>query len=108
MIWVWEGNWKRQYAAFYSLSLPFLQTIQSLALITGRPCTDAPPPITQPYPYSEPPQIKSKATLIICPINLVSQWAHEIETKTENLAVYKHQGYRRLTNPYEIATYDGK
>ncbi|SAM05803.1 hypothetical protein [Absidia glauca] len=82
------------------------KTIQSLALITGRPCTDAPPPITRPYPYSEPPQIKSKATLIICPINLVSQWAHEIETKTENLAVYKHQGYRRLTNPYEIASYD--
>jgi SNF2 family DNA or RNA helicase len=94
-------------SCYYSLYLPFLQTIQSLALITGRPCTGA-PPITPPYIPETIPPVKSKATLILCPISLVSQWAQEIEAKTENLAVYKHQGPNRLTNPYAIASYDGK
>lgn len=92
---------------YYSLYFPFLQTVQSLALITGRPCTDA-PLVTPPYIRENILPVKSKATLIICPINLVSQWAQEVEAKTENLAVYKHQGSDRLTDPYAIASNDGR
>ncbi|KAE9405481.1 hypothetical protein BT96DRAFT_915973 [Gymnopus androsaceus JB14] len=53
------------------------------------------------------------ATLVVCPLALVGQWADEIERMTEGLKVVKHQGTARTSDPkvlrrahVVITTYD--
>ncbi|KIK68310.1 hypothetical protein GYMLUDRAFT_68180 [Collybiopsis luxurians FD-317 M1] len=53
------------------------------------------------------------ATLVVCPLALVQQWADEIERITSGLTVVKHQGTARTTDPkvlqrahVVITTYD--
>ncbi|KAG7095691.1 hypothetical protein E1B28_006405 [Marasmius oreades] len=55
----------------------------------------------------------SPTTLVVCPLALVGQWADEISRMTEGLAVIKHQGPSRTSNPNDlrrvhvvITTYD--
>lgn len=51
--------------------------------------------------------IKSKATLVVCPVSLVAQWAREIITKTRpSLKVCIHHGPNRTHDPTELAAYD--
>ena len=40
--------------------------------------------------------IRSKATLVVCPVSLMSQWESEIKSKTrDGLTVYIHHGPNR-------------
>ncbi|KAK7460971.1 hypothetical protein VKT23_008899 [Stygiomarasmius scandens] len=41
----------------------------------------------------------SPATLVVCPLALVGQWASEIERMAEGLIVVKHQGTTRTSDP---------
>ncbi|RUP21731.1 SNF2 family N-terminal domain-containing protein [Jimgerdemannia flammicorona] len=66
------------------------KTVQSLALILMQPSTDP----------------RRKATLIVCPVPIVHQWADEIEQKTQKLSVYKHYGPNRIRDERKILSYD--
>jgi len=52
--------------------------------------------------------INSKATLIICPLSVVSNWDEQINTHIGEgiLKVYIHHGTHRLKDPEKIANYD--
>lgn len=51
--------------------------------------------------------IKTKATLIVCPVSLIAQWQREILTKTNPpLKVLVHHGPQRSTDATELAPYD--
>ncbi|PPQ99319.1 hypothetical protein CVT24_009187 [Panaeolus cyanescens] len=45
------------------------------------------------------------ATLVVCPLALVGQWADEVERMTTKLKVLKHQGPSRTTDPQVFAKY---
>lgn len=54
-----------------------------------------------------PELIKSKATLVVCPVSLVAQWAREIISKTRpSLNVCIYHGPNRPSDPTELAPYD--
>jgi len=87
-----------------------------MALIVSRPS----PPIDDDViwndrkSYYEPPPdeklVKTKTTLVIAPVALVYQWAEELRTKTQPglLKVFIHHGLRKIADPEELRSYDGK
>ncbi|KAI9498457.1 SNF2 family N-terminal domain-containing protein [Zychaea mexicana] len=88
------------------------KTIQAMALIAARPCTDATPLRHLPMMRrgkrrANQELIKTKATLVVCPVSLVAQWERELVTKTNPpLKVYVHHGPQRSADETEIADYD--
>ncbi|KAI0693693.1 SNF2 family N-terminal domain-containing protein [Cerioporus squamosus] len=44
----------------------------------------------------------SGATLVVCPISLMSQWESEAKKLTSGLRVVQHHGANRTTDPYEL------
>jgi SNF2 family DNA or RNA helicase len=52
--------------------------------------------------------ISTKATLIICPLSVISNWDEQINTHIKEgiLKVYIHHGSRRFQDPSKIASYD--
>lgn len=51
--------------------------------------------------------LKIKATLVVCPVSLIEQWAQEIKFKTQNLSVLVYHGSNRARSVYDLANYDG-
>lgn len=79
-----------------------------MALILARPCEDAPPidKIVR-SGKSRATKLKSKATLVVCPVSLVMQWANEVYTKTRpHLKVFVHHGPNRADDPLDLLDYD--
>ncbi|CAG8452129.1 8018_t:CDS:2 [Ambispora leptoticha] len=66
------------------------KTIQSLALILARPSTDS----------------SRKPTLVVTPVSLMYQWAHEFETKTRGLQVFVHHSKNKITSSRQCQKYD--
>ncbi|KAI0640403.1 SNF2 family N-terminal domain-containing protein [Trametes meyenii] len=44
----------------------------------------------------------SAATLVVCPVSLVSQWASEVKKYTSGLRVVQHHGPSRASDPYDL------
>ncbi|KAI9309031.1 SNF2 family N-terminal domain-containing protein [Cunninghamella echinulata] len=88
------------------------KTIQALSIIVSRKCQemDEVPDVISAAMRRRAKQpektFKIKATLVICPVSLMEQWAQEIKTKTENISVYIHHGANRIHNIYELAKFD--
>ncbi|CAG8582130.1 7483_t:CDS:2 [Ambispora gerdemannii] len=66
------------------------KTIQSMALILARPSQNN----------------TRKPTLVVTPVSLMHQWAHEFETKTRGLSVFVHHGKNRLSSNKKSQKYD--
>ena len=64
--------------------------------------------VGQPAAVSFDHLVPSKATLIICPLSVVSNWEDQIEAHCQPgiLSVYVHHGPNRYTNPETICSYD--
>lgn len=53
-------------------------------------------------------RLKTKSTLVICPVSLVCQWKEEIDSKTSPpLKVVLHHGSNRESTPEALADADG-
>ncbi|GAB4813732.1 hypothetical protein N2152v2_000778 [Parachlorella kessleri] len=51
--------------------------------------------------------IKSRATLVVCPVTLVGQWEAEVKSKAgESLRTYVYYGQTRLKDPVKLSQYD--
>ena len=53
-------------------------------------------------------RVRTRATLVVCPVSLVSQWHDEAVEKVPNgeLKVYQYYGGNRVTDPAKLADYD--
>lgn len=80
------------------------KTIISLAVVLLNPASA----LTSPLLWDPPAgslngqgAIKTRATLVVCPVSLVSQWYDEAIDKTKDgtLKVYQYYGGKRTTNP---------
>lgn len=82
-----------------------------MSLIVERTCGDATDLSTlSPKGRGKQPEqiIKTKATLVICPVALIGQWQREILNKTEpKLNVCVHHGQGRTTDERTLAPFDG-
>ncbi|GAA6060368.1 hypothetical protein JCM10212_004552 [Sporobolomyces blumeae] len=69
------------------------KTVQMIALLLSNP--------------PEPSVVKSKTTLIVCPLGLLKQWKTEIETKTKgHLKVCVHHGPKREKDGKKLHRFD--
>ncbi|KAI8147061.1 SNF2 family N-terminal domain-containing protein [Fennellomyces sp. T-0311] len=88
------------------------KTVQAMALMVSRPCLDATPIRNLPNMRkakrrADHDPIKTKATLVVCPIALIAQWEREIRSKTNPpLEVLVHYGARRPTDETTLASFD--
>ncbi|KAF7729901.1 hypothetical protein EC973_003635 [Apophysomyces ossiformis] len=87
------------------------KTVQAMALIVDRKCQDATDlsSIIPKRGRGKRPEekIKTKATLVVCPIALMGQWQREILDKTSpKLKVCVHHGQGRATEEHTLAPYD--
>ncbi|KAI8381219.1 SNF2 family N-terminal domain-containing protein [Radiomyces spectabilis] len=102
-------NWmKRQEASsnkggILSDDMGLGKTLQAIALIKERPCD----PATLTEASSSGEKTKTKGTLVICPVSLISQWQREIYTKTNPpLSVLVYHGTSRPSDPRKLLAYD--
>eukprot|EP00761_Pharyngomonas_kirbyi_P010271 gb/GECH01010291.1/.p1 GENE.gb/GECH01010291.1/~~gb/GECH01010291.1/.p1 ORF type:complete len:1033 (+),score=245.46 gb/GECH01010291.1/:1-3099(+) len=80
------------------------KTIEILALIVTNPC---PMKRMNIHSSSRNKTIHSKATLIVCPLSLASQWMSEIQSNTyPPLSTYLYYGSSRTRDAHELASYD--
>ena len=83
-----------------------------MALIAARPCPDATPNghlqmMRWGKRRANQELIKTKATLVVCPVSLVAQWEREIVTKTSPpLSVYVYHGSNRTSDETVLAEFD--
>ncbi|KAI9262419.1 SNF2 family N-terminal domain-containing protein [Phascolomyces articulosus] len=88
------------------------KTVQAMALIVSRPCTNATPIRHLPMMRrgkrrASEEFIKTKATLVICPVSLAAQWERELLTKTQPpLNVYIYHGSQRISDETILAGFD--
>jgi superfamily II DNA or RNA helicase len=57
----------------------------------------------------EPAAVRSRGTLVICPVSLVGQWCSEARSKLKggsNLKIHEYHGQRRIRDPKILATFD--
>ncbi|KAI7850279.1 SNF2 family N-terminal domain-containing protein [Circinella umbellata] len=88
------------------------KTIQAMALIADRPCPNATPHghlqmMRWGKRRANQELIKTKATLVVCPVSLVAQWERELVTKTNPpLNVYVYHGSNRTSDETVLAEFD--
>jgi hypothetical protein len=77
------------------------KTIEVLSLILANRPAQAPERTSE-------TELPSKATLVVCPLSLLSQWTQEIERRTspKELSVYVYHGGSRNREPAFLAKHD--
>lgn len=77
------------------------KTVQSISLILTNPRG-----LHKKLPPKDGEPRECKATLVIAPLSLATQWEHEIKDKAPSLRVLKHHGPGRTTDSYVFRDYD--
>ncbi|KAG5366638.1 ATP-dependent helicase fft1 [Yarrowia sp. B02] len=77
------------------------KTVQSISLILSNPRG-----LHKKVPSKEGEPRECKATLVIAPLSLATQWEQEIKDKSPGLRVLKHHGPGRTSDPHVFREYD--
>ncbi|KAH9988109.1 SNF2 family N-terminal domain-containing protein [Russula compacta] len=87
-VWMTERESGKKSGGILADDMGLGKTIQALTrIVDGRPRK------------SDAEDGWAAATLVVCPVSLVSQWASEISKMAKNLTVIEHHGASRTTNP---------
>ncbi|KAL0037370.1 hypothetical protein WJX79_004318 [Trebouxia sp. C0005] len=79
------------------------KTVEVAALVLSHPA----PPVQSTRETTGDGLIVSRATLVVCPVSLMGQWAEELADKARGcLKVLLHHGPRRSTDPKDLSAYD--
>ncbi|DBB09876.1 TPA: hypothetical protein ACH3X3_001489 [Trebouxia sp. C0006] len=79
------------------------KTVEVAALVLSHPA----PPLQSTHKTTADGLIASRATLVVCPVSLMGQWAEELADKAKGrLKVLLHHGPKRSKDPKDLAAYD--
>ncbi|KAL0020479.1 hypothetical protein WJX77_009137 [Trebouxia sp. C0004] len=79
------------------------KTVEVAALVLSHPAA----PLQSTCETTRDGLIASRATLVVCPVSLMGQWAEELADKAKGrLKVLLHHGPKRSKDPKDLAAYD--
>ena len=86
----------------------FAEILKKFAKATNEAAAAAAASARKRYRVAPENLVRSRATLVVCPVSLVGQWCSEARSKLSggNLKVLEYHGTKRLRDPVALASFD--